>query len=385
MKQNFLYISPEFPVNFQNFVMELDKEGVNVLGVGHSDFNHMPEDLRRSMKWYINTNLDNYNDFSNAVSYMMNQTGIDRIDCVESHNEHWLHLESMTNEKFDIDGVKSKKLSMWKRKSIMKHVFMKNNIPHAKGKLLKNREEAFVLANQLGYPVILKPDIGVGAQGVYKIKNEKELKHILKNINNEPYILEEFLEGKLVSYDGLVNSNGKIIFENSFSYSSGVLDFVHGTDPACVITPNIPKKLSSIGTTLVEIFDIKKKFFHFEFFNHDGKYTPIEVNVRPPGGHILDMMNYSMDDNLYNAYAKMIAGKKVSLKKKKYYCGFVGRRDKNYKYSHEDIIQKFQDQLVSHFTPPKLYHEAMGKRIYVFRNTCKNRINELKNLLTETS
>jgi len=34
----FLYISPEFPPNYANFVLQLDKMNVNVWGIGEADF-----------------------------------------------------------------------------------------------------------------------------------------------------------------------------------------------------------------------------------------------------------------------------------------------------------------------------------------------------------
>jgi len=34
---DFLYISPEFPSNYANFVIQLDKAGVDVWGVGEAD------------------------------------------------------------------------------------------------------------------------------------------------------------------------------------------------------------------------------------------------------------------------------------------------------------------------------------------------------------
>ena len=77
-------------------------------------------------------------------------------------------------------------------------------------------------------------------------------------------------------------------------------------------------------------FDIRRKFFHFEFFVQDGDYIPIEINSRPPGGAILDMMNYSVDGDLYRAWADMVAGRTVELPAaKKYVIGYVGRKEKS--------------------------------------------------------
>jgi len=178
-----LYISPEFPENFQNFVIRLCEAGVDVYAVGSNDFYSMSEKVRSAIKYYINTNLENYNDLKNAIHYMMTTCHIDKFDYVESHNEHWLYVESKINEDFNIPGIKPNTLGMWKKKSIMKDIFKANGLPHAKGRLVGDLHDAIKLAQELHYPVILKPDIGVGACGVKKIKSQMELEqhelHIL--------------------------------------------------------------------------------------------------------------------------------------------------------------------------------------------------------------
>ena len=106
----------------------------------------------------------------------------------------------------------------------------------------------------------------------------------------------------------MTDYDGKVVFENSLIYGDGVLEYVLGKDTFFYVSRHIPAELRAIGRKLVPAFDIRRKFFHFEFFKINGTYMPIEINCRPPGGAILDMMNYSVDDDLYRAYADMIAG-----------------------------------------------------------------------------
>ena len=42
-----LYLSPEFPPNYANFILKLDEMKINVWGIGESDFYFMPEKLAR--------------------------------------------------------------------------------------------------------------------------------------------------------------------------------------------------------------------------------------------------------------------------------------------------------------------------------------------------
>ena len=96
---------------------------------------------------------------------------------------------------------------------------------------------------------------------------------------------------------------------------------------------------------------------------------PIEINCRPPGGAILDMMNYSVDDDLYRAYAAMIAGGRVAVKApKKYYCCYIGRKDRQYAHSHAEILAAYGHCLAEHDLNPPVFRQAMGTERYIFRS-----------------
>ena len=60
----------------------------------------------------------------------------------------------------------------------------------------------------------------------------------------------------------------------------------------------IPADLEEAGRRVLKAFDVRERFFHFEFFRSrpDGRVVALEVNMRPPGGPIIDMYNYAHDD-----------------------------------------------------------------------------------------
>jgi len=129
---------------------------------------------------------------------------------------------------------------------------------------------------------------------------------------------------------------------------------------------------------LVSQFNIRRKFFHFEFFAVGDDYMPIEINCRPPGGSILDMMNYSIDDDLYRAYALMIADNRVLIRpEKKYFVCYLGRRDRRYVHSHAEIMSTHGHHLADHGENPPLYWEAMGRYRYIFRAATEVEIYEI--------
>jgi hypothetical protein len=369
---DFLYISPEFPPNYARFIEQLHLLGVRVWGLGEADFYFMPESLRSALTWYVQADLNNDDAVQHAIDELVRQKNASghagNFDLVESHNEQWLTLEGFINEKYGIDGIREQDLPRLKKKSIMKQLFTDLGLPVARGERITDFNRALDLADTLGYPLILKPDEGVGAGGIYRVEDKNQLKSHLSQIKQD-YLVEEFIEGDIVTYDGLTDYDGNIVFENSLIYGDGVLEYVQGKDTFFYVNRHIPDDLRAVGRQLVPLFDIRRKFFHFEFFKIGGSYMPIEINCRPPGGAILDMMNFSVDDDLYRAYAGMITGGRAVVQaQKKYYCSYVGRKDKHYVHSHAEILSAFGHCLVEHDLNPPVFRQAMGTERYIFRS-----------------
>ncbi len=375
-----LYISPEFPFNYANFILQLNRLGVNVWGIGEADFHEMGPELRSALQWYVRTNLSSPAAVDSAIAELFqiqSHRGLPpHFDLVESHNEQWLRLEAYINQAHGIDGIRPADMDALKKKSAMKQLFCDSGLTVAPGEPIRGKDHATGLANRLEYPVILKPDEGVGSAGIYKLEDEDHLLGILPELAGD-YLLEKFIDAPIVTYDGLVDRSGNLVFENSLIYADGVLDCVQGKETFFYVDRQVPERLSEIGRLLVKRLDIRRKFFHFEFFCVDKDYMPIEINCRPPGGAIIDMMNYSVDQDLYAAYARVVTGADPAIgKQKKYYCAYIGRRKRPYTLEHADVLARFGNTLTEHGENPAIYREAMGNYRYIFRSSSKTELLE---------
>ena len=381
MSMDFLYLSPEFPPYSRMFIECLNRRGVRVWGIGEADFHAMVEPLRQSLRWYVRTDLNDPVAVRQAVESLLAvqaRLGLSpRFDRVESHNEQWLRLEAMINAAFDIPGIHPEALDRIKRKSAMKAVFASCGLPVAEGGLVRSAAHGHELARSLGFPLILKPDEGVGAEGIHRVENPADLEAALARLD-APCLMERCIDAPIVTYDGLTDGQGRVIFENSLVYGDGVLAYVLGEDPFFYVNRRIDPDLALAGRHLVAAFGIRAKFFHFEFFRVGGDYWPIEINCRPPGGPILDMMNFSADVDLYDAYARMVLGEAVALcEEKKYFCVYLGRRERDYTLSHEAVVDAYGAALVDFGENPPLFQPAMGRYRYILRSPCEDRIRRM--------
>jgi hypothetical protein len=383
-----LYISPDFPPNYANFIRNLHAEGLRVWSIGEADFFAMPSDLRTCIRWYVRSDLKNWRQVDRAVAELLeakHALGFEgAFDLVESHNEQWLRLEGFINERLGIAGNTLRDTERLKKKSVMKRIFHANGLPVARGGRVTDLDEALRLAGDLGYPVILKPDEGVGAGGTHRVESAAELETLFPELGPD-YFLEEFIEAPIVTYDGLTGLDGEILFENTLVYGEGLIEYTRGTDTFFYVGRAIPARLSAIGKSLVAAFGIRRKFFHFEFFVQGGDYIPIEINSRPPGGAILDMMNYSVDGDLYRAWAGMVAGRATELPTtKKYVIGYVGRKDKPYTFSHAEILARFGQCLVEFAENPPVFSGIMGRHRYIFRSENEAEIRSIAAAVRQT-
>ncbi|PIU19679.1 MAG: carboxylate--amine ligase [Elusimicrobia bacterium CG08_land_8_20_14_0_20_59_10] len=368
---NFVFLSPHFPPNYKNFCRSLKAAGFNALGIGEADFAGLEPELARALAWYYKVDdMHNYGELREACRFFTEKFGpIDRID---SLNEYWLETEAALRTELGIFGVKNDTIADIRRKSRMKKIFAAAGIPHARGVLVKTPEEAAAFAKEVGFPIIVKPDDGMGASFTYKIHDEAGLRDFFSNKPDRDFIAEEFIAGDIVTFDGLADREGEILFCTSHSYDRGVMEAVLADSHIYYYSVRqIPADIEKAGRLLAECFKVRERFFHFEFFRTaDGTLYALEVNMRPPGGFTLDMFNYSSDVDLYAVWARMMAGEKIRLDyERKYYCCYAGRKYRlGYRYSHGELLGMIGPMVMQYQELPPVLARAMGDCGYIVRS-----------------
>src|SRR5206468_8114858 len=226
-----------------------------------------------------------------------------------------------------------------KRKSLMKRLFERSGLRVGRGKVCRSPRAVREFIGLVGYPVVAKPDAGVGAAATYKLETDDDVRRFLADKPAIDYILEEFLDGTLLTYDGLINRRGEVVFGSSFYYSQGVMEAVNeDTDIWYCITREVPPDVEAAGKAIIRTFRVNERPFHFEFFRlADGSVVPLEINVRPPGGLTVDMFNAANDIDFYRGWASMVVhGRWEESPNHAFATAYVGRKHRfNYKLGHQ--------------------------------------------------
>ena len=150
--------------------------------------------LKTALKEYFKVgNLHSYDELLRAMGFLTYKYG--KIDRVNSLNEYWLETEAQLRTDFNIFGINNEQIQNVKRKSLMKDMFTKAGVPVARGKVVRTWKKPNELIDETGYPVVAKPDIGVGAARTYKIHNPSELSDFFATKPDIEHIMEEFVSG----------------------------------------------------------------------------------------------------------------------------------------------------------------------------------------------
>ena len=374
---NFVFISPNFPTNYWKFCRELKNNGLRVLGIGDSPYDALSPELRMSLhEYYKVSSLENYDEVYRAVAFFIHKYG--RIAWIESNNEYWLEQDAHLREDFHItSGWQVSDLKRIKFKSGMKEYYQAAGIRTARYHIVDDYESCRKFIAQVGYPVIVKPDNGVGASHTHKLSNDGELWAFLNGRDRDiRFIMEEFVTAEADSYDAVIDSNGQPIFETGSVTPTSIMDIVNNADNAFYyIVKDLAEDVRAAGRAAVRSFGVKSRFVHFEFFRltkdqamgRKGDVVALEVNMRPCGGFSPDMMNFANNTDVYKIWADMIAFNRSTKPQGQHaYCAFIGRRDgKPYLLSDGELAEKYAAQMRMMERLPEALSVGMGNQMYV--------------------
>lgn len=348
-----------------------------MLGIGDTPFDDLRVELKSALtEYYFLPNLNDYAEVFRAVAFFSFKYG--KIDWLESNNEFWLEQDARLRTDFHIiTGEQFEDIGRIKHKSEMKAYYAKAGVPTARLQKITNISAAKNFIAQVGYPVIVKPDIGVGANDTFKLENNDHLEKFFATLPPVPYVMEEFITGDICSYDAILNSKSEPLLESMTVWPPSVMDIVlEHLDLSYYTTDYVPEKLCKVGRATAKAFGVKSRFVHLEFFRltkakaglgEVGDFVGLEVNMRPAGGYTPDMINFAHSTDVYQIWADMITDDKRQLADngEHFYCVYASRRDfHRYVHTHEEILTRYGEKIVMCERMPEMMVPQMGNQMY---------------------
>lgn len=369
----FVFFSPHFPANNADFCDRLRQAGATVLGIGDAAYDRLSPKLKSALgEYYRIADMEDADQVLRAMGHFIHRWG--RIDRFESLNEHWLERDAAVRTDFNIPGIRSDFIENLKHKSKMSAFFRKAGVETIRqhGYVDKAGVEAFIA--EVGYPIVIKPDQGSGASNTLKIDGPSDLDAF--EAARKPgvrYVAEQFIDGIVLTYDGLVNRDGEVVFAASHRFEQSIMGVVNADSHLnyyCL--PVVNSAVEKAGRAAVKAFGIREKFFHIEFFQtrKDGRIVALEINMRPPGAWMTDAINYSYDMDIYREWAGMVVNNRVGGPfTGRYYTGYASRKNHiRYVNDHRAILSAYGNEIVHYAPIEDVFSRAMGNFAYQFRS-----------------
>ena len=395
--KNFVFISPNFPETYYRFVVALQKNGFRVLGVGDQSYDSLNPELKAALtEYYLCNDMDNFDNEVRAIQYFTDKYG--HIDYLESNNEYWLDRDAKLREIFNITtGPMGEQIEFYQHKSKMKIGYKKAGAKTAAWILYEDRDQLLEFVKKVGFPIFAKPDKGVGAEETFKMNNPADTDYFCrKNPPKGQYIIEQFISGDIVTFDGICDSKSNVVFCTSNFFPPSIADIVHEQGDLFFYTyPQPPKDLEKIGRKVIKAFEVKQRFFHLEFFRLTkdakgvgkvGDIVPLETNMRPAGAYTPDSMNFANSTNVYQIYGDVMAFDENRQKdENKHYYSAVASRRNNARYVHDDndVLNHYYGKICNHGNYPSVLADAMGDRFFMAKFDTLEEVEEFRKY-TET-
>lgn len=329
---NILVMQPGFPAEIPYFVRGLARQGARVIGVGDQPQHALPEPARQGLSAYLH--VPKFWDAAHLVQALRQwqiPIKLDRIECLW---EAAMELTAEVRKGFGLPGLTPDQTKLFRDKHLMRKALDQAGIRNPRHAAAKTEAEIRDAAEFTGYPLIIKPIAGAGSADTYRVNNSEDLNALLPKLKRiSQVVVEEFVHGTEFTFDTIC-AGGEILFHSIEQYRPDMLTArsVETISPQTVIIKDLDtpifQRAYRMGRDVIKALGYQTGFTHMEWFlKPDGEVVFGEIAARPPGGFSGQMMNYSCDFDVYNAWAQaIIKGRIEENIERKYNVAIVFKR-----------------------------------------------------------
>ena len=307
---NVVMLSPGYPIEMATSPAGSRRSGRTVIGVGDQPPHALPEAARNALAHYEHVSLSDEGAVLAALHGLAQHVRIDQVECLW---EPYMLLAARIRETFGLPGMTVEQTVPFRDKEEMKRRLDAAGIRtpwHVRATSVAQIWEA---AEQIGYPLIVKPIAGAGSADTYRVDSAAELAEVLPMLRHVPEVsVEEFVDAEEFTHD-TVCANGRILFEHVLWYRPRPLQMrMHEWISPVAISfrdLNVPHLQGGreMGQQVLAALGFETGFTHMEWYRkEDGEVVFGEIGARPPGVRVVDMMNFNTDGDLYVGWAEAV-------------------------------------------------------------------------------
>ncbi|MFZ5481237.1 MAG: ATP-grasp domain-containing protein [Myxococcota bacterium] len=309
-----VFLSPAYPPEMQQFTRGLVEVGARVHAVGDQAPDALPRGVRDRLTSYLQ--VPRILDEDDVHARILQWLGGRRPDRIESNWEPLTLLAARLRETLGIAGMTVDTVRGFRDKPLMRERVAAAGLRIPRTVRVRTRAEAWAAAEQVGFPLIVKPVAGAGSADTHRVEGPGALDGVLDRMGNVAEAsLEEFVEGDEFTYETLC-VDGIPVYESVCHYIPNVLDARRNEWISPIIIsvrdmqhPAIRAGIE-LGRGVLRALGMGTGFTHMEWFRRpDGEAVFGEIACRPPGANMVDLMNYTGDLDLFREWARVVCWK----------------------------------------------------------------------------
>ena len=306
-----VFLSPDYPTDLPLFVSGLAEVGASVIGVGDQHVDGLTERTKRALTTYLQ--VASWADEDAAFDSILGQLHGRNVERVETLWEPLVMLAARLRERIGVPGMSVADALAFRDKGVMKARVEAAGIRTPSSVRATTKDGCRAAAEQIGFPIIVKPIAGAGSADTHRIDDEQELERVLASLDHVPEVsVEEFVIGDEFTYD-TVCANREIVFENVCEYRPNPLigKQVEWISPQVIAYRDLSDPFIAdgvdLGRRVIGAMGFDSGFTHMEWYRMaSGEVVFGEIGARSPGGRLTDVMNYACDTDLYAGWAEAV-------------------------------------------------------------------------------
>jgi biotin carboxylase len=289
----------------------------------------LPDDLRAAAvaHWRVADGLDaaQIEEGVRAVGKAMGG-----VDCLLGTLEQLQVQLAQVRAKLGLKGLTVDAAENFRDKARMKTALRNAGLPCARHKLVATKDAAFRFAEEVGYPIVVKPPAGAGAKATFRVDDTKSMGEAIdvsRPAVGREVLLEEFIVGEEHSFD-TVCIRGRPVWHSLSRYTPTPLDVLRNPwIQWCVMVPrdiDAPKwdDVRRAGFRALEVLGQGTGVSHMEWFRRkNGTVAISEIAARPPGAQFCTLIGYAHDFDFYKAWARLVVFEEFDPPERKYAAG----------------------------------------------------------------
>ncbi len=322
-----VFAAPRLSENASRMIEAIGRLPDVRLGVVSTDWpDHAPASTRAAIAqhWRVDDVLDPTQLLGAVREVASRIGGVERL--FGAYEQLQVPLAEV-RETLGLDGVSVAAARNFRDKARMKDVLRAAGLPCARHAECTSWGDAVAFAERTGFPLVLKPVAGAGAQATFRVDDGGALAQALELLQPSPAApvqVEEFIVGDEHSLE-TISIAGVPVWHSLTHYHPTPLEVLRNPWIQWVVV--LPREvdhpryddIKQVGDAALAALGMRTGLSHMEWFRRrDGSLAIGEVGARPPGAQLTTLVSRHTDTDFVSSWARVMVHGEFTVPERRY-------------------------------------------------------------------